>query len=102
METLELNLNQDKAACLIILVDTAIDTLKYKLDILVEMRKLPPADRPEELRDNRRLDETIGDNKQLTNEAIEIIQEVTEILRELDSDDYKPKPLITKPFFSGE
>lgn len=102
METLSLDLDQEKSACLIILLDTSIDTLKYHREVLLRVQALEVNKRPEELKDEDILNTRLKDNAQLSSDAIELIQEVAEILRELDSDDYKPKPLITKPFFSGE
>lgn len=101
METLPLDLNKDKAAVLILLLDTSLDSLNYKGEILKQVKELPADKRPDELKDEQVLNDTMVNNEALILDGIAMIKEVSKILEELDGPNAKPETIITKPFWDG-
>ena len=100
MEELDLPLNQEEAASLYLLLETAIDTLKSKGNILKEIQTLDEKDRPEEVKDSANLQEVINLNKTLMESGLQFRKDVGQLIVELD----KPKGpiIIPKPNFRAK
>jgi hypothetical protein len=93
-EELHLNLDANEAAALYLLLETAIDTLEYKKQTLLEISILPEGERPDELKDIEKINGVISLNNELTQTAKDLSKEVGNIIVELE----KPEPqILPKP-----
>src|ERR1017187_6077490 len=98
-EQISLDLDAERAALLILIIDQAIDVLTEKNKVIQEIVKLPINEWPKDMKIET-LKEGLHDTEHLIKGAKELAIEVQEIFQELNSDDFKPRPLIiNKPIF---
>jgi len=100
MEELELHLDVTEASALFLLLETAIDTLKFKAQVLGDIGKLKINERPKDLQNPDDLAEVIRLNSKLRQDGLDIMKEVGQIILELGLP--KGPIIIPKPKFSAK
>lgn len=96
MEELELDLNQEEAASLFLLLETAIDALKSKAKVLESIQAMPKDERPAELKEEDTIIGVIKLNHKLVEDGLKLQNEVGKIVVELEKSQ-EQKPIIIKP-----
>ena len=94
-----LELNQEEAASLYLLLELALDTLDHRKAILQEIKKLPIDQRADELKEDTKIQEVINLNETLKIDGLTFLKELGVIMIELEPK--KNQPLL-KPKFKGQ